>query len=199
MLISQPLHATRLFRFALAVIFILSLSVTFAARAATLVGTTSEASGINGLLVDGALYDVTFVHDSYEDVYSATAPFFLGNSNGALDAAIALANALNSFGVTGLTGAVIANNDLVAVIPASVSGTGYTGSAAGFTGSNWGGTGLTATCMGCTGVNFDNADQAIFALATPIPAALALFTSGLGVLGLIGCRWKIKRIAPLAA
>jgi hypothetical protein len=32
---------------------------------AMLVGTTGDATGVTGLVVDGTSYDVTFVHDSY--------------------------------------------------------------------------------------------------------------------------------------
>jgi hypothetical protein len=54
-----------------------SLVVTPGARAdAILLGSTSAATGINGLLVDGTPYDVTFVHDTYANVYSASTPFF---------------------------------------------------------------------------------------------------------------------------
>ena len=36
------------------------------AGAATLVGTTADATGIDGLIVDGNTYDVTFVNGSYD-------------------------------------------------------------------------------------------------------------------------------------
>jgi hypothetical protein len=74
------------------------------AHAMTLVGTTSDASGISGLVVDGVTYDVTFYNSSYDSIYSSTVPTFLGNSSGSADAASALASALTLFGVTELVG-----------------------------------------------------------------------------------------------
>src|SRR5205085_10381886 len=74
---------------------------------AILLGPTNGATGINSLLVDGTLYNVTFVHGTYANVYpSGTTPIFAGNSSLAADAATALAAALTSFGVTDLTGAI---------------------------------------------------------------------------------------------
>jgi hypothetical protein len=60
-----------------------------------LVGTTSAATGIDGLVVDGVTYDVTFVNDTYTTVYATTLPTFFGNQSGANDAATALVAALN--------------------------------------------------------------------------------------------------------
>jgi hypothetical protein len=71
-----------------------------AARADTLIGTTSDPTGINGLVVDGTTYNVTFVNGSYNAVYTSTPPTFFGNATGALDAATVIANDLNSFGVS---------------------------------------------------------------------------------------------------
>ena len=74
-------------------------------------GTTSDATGIDGLVVDGVTYNVTFVNASFNSVYAFTPPTslgnpptFLGNQAGATDAATALADALTSLGVIQLTG-----------------------------------------------------------------------------------------------
>lgn len=67
-----------------------------AARAATLVGPSSFPTGVDGLVVDGTTYNVTFTEGSYNTVFSVTAPTFLNNSTGASDAATDLAAALNS-------------------------------------------------------------------------------------------------------
>jgi hypothetical protein len=69
-----------------------------------LVGSTLDATGITGLVVDGTVYDVTFVHDSYGNVYGSNTPIFNGNSPLALDAAQALRLALNPFTNVNLTG-----------------------------------------------------------------------------------------------
>jgi hypothetical protein len=71
--------------------------LTTEANAETLVGTTSDPTGINGLVVDGTTYNVTFVNGSYTSVYSGAAPTFLGNQTGAYDATVAIGTALNLF------------------------------------------------------------------------------------------------------
>jgi len=64
-----------------------------------LIGTTSDPTGINGLVVDGTTYDITFVSGSYNTVYNTAPPTFLGNGNGAIDATNAIDSALTDFGV----------------------------------------------------------------------------------------------------
>ena len=86
--------------------------------AATLVGTTTDAMGIDGLVVDGVTYDVTFVNASYNTVFASTPPTFLNNYTGAVDAASALTTALNSLGVTTMHG-VTQSADQFAEIPYS--------------------------------------------------------------------------------
>jgi hypothetical protein len=86
-------------------------------------------------------------------------------------------------------------------------------------GSNWFFIALTAgttsgdwsTCPGGLGSNPclhnppDNAEQALShiaffdGVATPVPAALPLFATGLGALGLLGWRRKRKNVAAIAA
>ena len=65
----------------------------------TLVGTTTNPTGINGLVVDGTIYDVTF------SVTTLNSPFTF-NVPPSGDAALALADALNLLGVTSLGGVV---------------------------------------------------------------------------------------------
>jgi hypothetical protein len=73
-----------------------ALTAPIAARAATLVGTSSFPLGVDGLVVDGTTYNVTFTPGSYFTVFPVTAPTFLNNQTGAADAAGALALELNS-------------------------------------------------------------------------------------------------------
>src|SRR5262245_8601687 len=81
------------------------LSSPVSARAdAVLVGTTAEATGLTGLVVDGNTYNVSFIHNSYDNVYPSNDPIFAGNSTLAADAAQALATALNTLSVTGIAG-----------------------------------------------------------------------------------------------
>jgi hypothetical protein len=79
----------------------LMISVPVTARAATLVGTWYDPSGVDGLVVDGATYNVSFVQGTYGGVYSSTPPTFFGNSSGATDAVNALAAALASIDPAG--------------------------------------------------------------------------------------------------
>jgi hypothetical protein len=77
-----------------------ALTAPIAARAATLVGPSSFPTGVDGLVVDGTTYNVTFTEGSYNTVFSVTAPTFLNNALGASDAASDLAVALNSLAGT---------------------------------------------------------------------------------------------------
>jgi hypothetical protein len=62
------------------------------ASAASLVGTdVGDITGVNGLVVNGVTYDVTFVTESYLDTYEFANPTFLNNLSGAQAAAGALA------------------------------------------------------------------------------------------------------------
>lgn len=74
----------------------LALTAPIAARAATLVGSPSIPTGVDGLVVDGITYNVTFTTGAFATVFAGTAPTFLNNPNGAGDAATALAAALNN-------------------------------------------------------------------------------------------------------
>jgi hypothetical protein len=74
----------------------LAFTAPIAARAATLVGTSSFPTGVDGLVVGGTTYNVTFTQGNYDAVFSVTAPTFLTNFTGAVAAATDLAAALNS-------------------------------------------------------------------------------------------------------
>src|SRR5215831_18707185 len=83
----------------------LALSSNVPARAnAVLVGTTTNAMGVDGLVVDGTTYNVSFVHNSYNNVFPSNNPIFAGNATLAADATTALAAALNTLSVTCLVG-----------------------------------------------------------------------------------------------
>jgi hypothetical protein len=175
------------------------------AGAATLVGTTTDATGIDGLVVDGTTYNLTFSDASYNSVYASSAPTFLGNFSGAIDASIALAAALNDLNVLTLTGLV--NTVEAAWIP--YIHTYPTDPTAVFS--------TLAVCNPCllaggwsNAMNLSdvydddlpsgdiNVDYVVFS-ATPIPAALPLFATGLGAMGLLGWRRKRKNAGVIAA
>jgi len=188
-----------------------SLAVISAARAdAVLVGSTSAATGVTGLLVDGILYDVTFVHDTYANVFTTSTPFFDGNSTLAGHAASALAAALQTLHVTDLTGATPESTpsgpQVFAFIPDIAAGN-Y-----GFGGITYGE--VSAEMLGSgtwflgpqivadmpTNALVRNADIAVFSLASvPGPIAGAglpgLILAGGGLFGW----WRRKRKAEAAA
>ena len=72
---------------------VLSLAVT-SANATMLVGSPTDATGINGLVINGKTYDVTFG-------YTLSSPFTPGTVDSG-DAAIALSTELFDAGVTGI-------------------------------------------------------------------------------------------------
>jgi hypothetical protein len=74
--------------------------------AVTLVGTQTDLTGIDGLVIDGNTYNVDFVGGSYNSVYSSVLPTFFGNATGASDAAVAIASALNTLDPTAETESV---------------------------------------------------------------------------------------------
>lgn len=73
-----------------------SLAVSGAAFAApTLVGTTTNASGVDGVVVDSVTYDVTFSTSSFDSTFST--------SSGSSAASVALAADLTALSVRGLS------------------------------------------------------------------------------------------------
>lgn len=80
----------------------LTLSAAVSA-APVLVGTSTDPTGIEGLVVDGTAYDVTFSTQSYIEQFAEGSPAFLGNASGAADATTAVASFFNTVPtVTGL-------------------------------------------------------------------------------------------------
>ena len=158
---------------------------------AMLVGMQSQAAGVTGLLVDGTLYDVTLVHDSYTNVYSSTPPLFMGNATLAGDAAVALTAALNSLGVTGLTGIPLDTGlTISAVIPytdpnAGISCLGFSPPCyfASFSSLFASGPPWHASTVGAVGSldNIINIDQAVFTAVAVVPGPIV----GAGLPGLI--------------
>jgi hypothetical protein len=73
-------------------------------QAATLVVTIGGVTGIDDLFVGNTIYDVTFVNDSYNNVYASTPPTFLGDPTDAAQATTAIATTLNSLSVALVVG-----------------------------------------------------------------------------------------------
>jgi hypothetical protein len=178
-------------------------------QAVSLVGTATDASGLNGLVVDGVTYDVTFIHDLYNDVYPPNPNTFLSNPSGAADAAAALKSALNSFSVTILTGLNTGQASQQLSVPYAELGTVY--HEAFDISCN---TSVPTGCSSPWQSPFSEVEYSIYtygaidyasftqvsgaSAATPAPAALPLFAAGLGVMGLLGRRRKRKNAAIAA-
>ena len=174
-----------------------------AANATTLVGPASAAQGFDGLVVDSVTYDVTFVHDSYNNVYASRPPTFLGNTAGADDADTALIAALKNSAVTGLTGLIVPDyySNLYLFVPSAVPNGGFVGSVGCGTDFHgiceqpvfpppWG----ISTPAVDPATTYNLLDYAVFRVVTPLPATFPLFAGGLGTLGLLG--WRRKRKVP---
>ena len=175
------------------------------ASASTLVGPNTDAQGINGLIVDGVTYDVTFVFGQPSTIFASYPPVFNGNETGALDAASALQSALTALDVTGVAGIVPAFeiNVPFSTFFSTLSGSQYDLVELFHYGDAWI---ASAHCLPSTTVcgdmtydtDYDHNLMAVFA-PTPVPAALPLFATGFGALGLLGWRRKRKNAAVIAA
>ncbi len=162
-----------------------SLSVVERAQSATMVmtGGTSPvyATAVDNIIIDTVTYDVTF---------STTADdTFLGNSAGADDAAVALANALNGSAATAINASLapgfIVLEEVGGGEPVIYNSTAVT----------WQATGGPATVTGGLIADFN----AVTTTATPLPGALPLFATILGGMGVFGWRKKRKDFAAMAA
>jgi YVTN family beta-propeller protein len=91
--------------------FIASMALLGASQAGatTLVGSTSNATGLDGLIVDGVTYDIRFQAGSYDTVFGLNPPQ-ITNITTVVDITNAVVAALNSFGVTSLNGTIPQND-----------------------------------------------------------------------------------------
>jgi len=134
----------------------------------------SFATAVDGLIVDGSLYDVTF---SSPPGFGSDNTF-LNNLTGADHAAAALSSALNASGVIGVT-----NIGVGAFSIDTVGGIGFhaSGPVVEFFNPLWG---VAVIGSGSSIAEFSPVS------ATPLPATLSLFATGLGVMGWLSRRRK---------
>jgi hypothetical protein len=62
------------------------------------------AAGISGLVIGEATFNVVFEINSYNAVFAGQPAFFIGDENGAIQAALAIATVLNGSGIVGVIG-----------------------------------------------------------------------------------------------
>lgn len=191
------------------------MAVAGSANAALMLeGTTTDATGIDGLVIDSVTYDVSFVNGAYNTIYATSQPTFYLNLNGAEDAVKALQSALHTLDVTGLSGlpgpTTASAIDLLVpyeaspnTVEADITSCGTPYSTTQCTNTNPPTTPVWVYSLYAgldPQTDFNNVDYAFFgpASATPVPAALPLFAAGLGGLGLLNWRRK-RKVQALAA
>lgn len=174
----------------------LIVSLSTAAHATpTLVGSKTDPTGINDLVVDGTTYDVMFSLTTLKSPFTA---FTTASS----DAAIALASALNQLLVTGLGNATVTDGYAVDVdnnplnsassfdaafcgVPCTAGTWGQVTSAANNLGTSTSGLGTT--------IYTEAADFSAVPLSVSEPMTLGLF--GTGLIALFVLRRRVNRAA----
>ena len=158
--------------------------------AVILVGSTSNATGVDGLVIGGQTYDVSFVGGTYGGVFSGQTPTFFNDPIGAAGADAALVAALESLDVSFVT-----NHSTSFYVPSSVGPIGIADGGLDIL------TGLPLWIATPPQLISNNTkgDWAVFTLASspaPEPAEWVLMLLGLGGLGLT---LRPRRLAPAIA
>lgn len=83
-----------------------------AAVGMSLQGTTTNPTGVVGVVTASGTYDVSFNFAAYDTTFATDTPLFLGNGAAALDASESLGSAMRALDVSGLNGATCAITDL---------------------------------------------------------------------------------------
>ncbi len=158
-----------------------------------LVGTTDNATGVTGLLVDGHLYDATFIADTYANVFATTAPIFGNDTATAADALVALTNALNALGVTTITGPSAGGIQALVIPDSAVSGGIYNAQQTlfGYAGSYWSAYPSPSNSNSAVSATLTYGHNDIVVLtaeSVPEPGSLALLATGCAAWGFWGQR-----------
>ena len=172
----------------------LALSLSTAANAVpTLVGTTTDPTAIDGLMVDGTTYNVTFS--------TTTLNTFTESSPLSVDAASALTAALNTLSVTELASTPVSTEYALDVDNSStsfdaavclVSGNSSAPCAVGAWGSGSVGSGAGLGLSGDNSLDFEAADFSTASTTTGVPEPLTFTLFGAGLAGIGAMRRKKK-------
>lgn len=158
-----------------------------ATSAPTLVGTTTDPTGLNGVVIDGMTYDVTFSITKFDSP-------FTGGTTASEEAGTAIAGAFNTLGVTELAGTQVSENYAVYVDSGfgDIAGCAVPSSPGSCPTAGWASGGTTTEQLGA----FFPPDQTLpftytvaadftrVSSSVPEPTTLALFALGLVGVGI---------------
>ena len=180
-------------------VILLAVSICFGflrvSTAATVIYDGSVATGIENIVVDGMLYDVSFVYGNYDSNWIDETPtFYGGTSTDAYNAGISIDQALNSKTTIPLIGPSSTLSSVGYAIPYEDSSTlGFVNifnhQMGAVNAGEWG-------YFSASNVSkFDSFHYywAKFNGGTPIPIPGAVWLLGSGLIGIVGVRRKFKK------
>jgi hypothetical protein len=166
-----------LMRHALGVILLL---VVGSAQAASVQTSGSQAIAIIGLDIGGDLYDVTWAHESFLDLDSAGL-IFVDDGSGGATATVAQNAIVSELSIAGVNSISLVGGGSASSFFIAFSDQGTT--VAYKTGGYHSGSGSWLATGESGSYSTAVLPYAVFTAAVPIPAAVYLFASGLGLLG----------------
>ena len=171
------------------------------ADATTLRGPTDAVTGINGLTANGVTYDVTFIYDTYNNIFSLSPPTFLGDGGGAVEWVHAIVDFLNDKGATGIASDDPSSPSVYFLIPYNLTTTENNVQGQYYYYYPIPAWDHCCTLSGNTDIlSLKPLSYATFSFSTvPLPPSSLFFVSGLGALGLLGWLGKRKKAPDMAA